>query len=415
MDGYARKRGAAGSVAPRKGYNVGFKDATTARDQNAQFCNRIGCNGRIKYSSQNTKIGSFDKAKCSKPSFRSSNGNEIAENSSRCGSVMTREKSSYLDSKRKLSSQLGFDPSESSQSGDSEAPELISSPGRSPKSHHSGPMNKSGEVAMQKIGSSSVPSNIRSRKMFQNKSGSNKQNTHTASSVPSISKSSGLGTLNSSNRSRCLRNLQCNSISDVVPPSCSSSGSKPAGKNVIKKKSPETESSLSRRGRQTTSAASVDGHVSTSTRGISISDSRRSSFTSGEESSSSAASVRTGRSTNVNKNRMRLSYRQNGRNSSFCREPAVRSSQFPDSEPRINVGGPSLLQQFSANGSSSGSSSYSLSSSNDDNQSTLMPFTSAELGFSHLVNRDGLQRYNMDGIAEVLFLLCIEFHRSLFV
>ncbi|KAI3453961.1 hypothetical protein Pfo_010624 [Paulownia fortunei] len=405
MDGYSGKRGAAGIMAPRKGYNVGFKDATTDRDQNAQFCNRIGCSGRIKYSSQNTKIGGSDKAKCSKPTFCSSNGNEMIGNSSRSSSVMTRAKSSYLGSKRNLSSQLEFDPSESSQSGDSEAPELMSSPSRSPSRHHSGSMNKSGEVTMAEIGSSSVPSNIRSQKLFQHKSGSSNQNTRPASSVPSISKSSGPGTINSRNKSRYgPRNMKCNSISEGVPPSCSSSESKCAGKNVMKKRSPEGESSLSRRGRQTTAAASVDGHVFASTSGISISDSRRSSCASGEDSNG-AASVRTRRSMNVNNSGVRLSYRQNGRSSSSLREPAVRISQFPDSELHIHVGGPSSLRRFSANGSSSGSSSYSLSSSNDDNQSTMMPFTSAELGFTHLMNRDALQRYNMDGIAEVLLAL----------
>ncbi|KAL0407893.1 UNVERIFIED_CONTAM: putative E3 ubiquitin-protein ligase HIP1 [Sesamum radiatum] len=263
-------------------------------------------------------------------------------------------------------------------------------------------MNSPREVNMAEIGSSSLPSNTRSREKLQHKSGLNSQ---PASAVPSVSQNSGLGTLNSSNRSRYgLRNMKCNSISDVVSASCSSSESKSAGKNVMKKRSQEGESSLSRR-RQMNSAASIDGNVFASTSGISISGSRHSSFTPGEDSTP-ATSVRTRRSTNINNSRMRLSYRPNGRNGSSVRESAFGVSQFPDSEMPINIGGPRSSQQFTATGSSSGSSSYSLSSRNDDdNQSTLMPFTSAELGFSHLMNRDSLPRYNMDGIAEVLLAL----------
>lgn len=390
------------SRAPRKGYNVGSRDADSVQDQNIQFCNRIGCNGRIKYGNQNTKTGSSEKAKSSQSSICSLNGNGVIETSSRSGSVMAREKSSYLDSKRKLSSQLGFDQSESSISGDSEATQSMSSPGTSPTSYHSGSTNKSGQVPAAKTGS--VPSSVRSRKKVQYTPGSNKQNTQTASAVPSTCKSSDLGTLNSSNRSRCLKNLKCNSISDAAPPSCLLSGSKSPSKNVMKKRSLEGDSSVAGRGRQTTAAATFGGRVSSSSSGASTSEYRRSSCTSGVDSSISA-SVRTGGSAAVNKSRMRLSYRPSGRNTSCYRESSVRISQYPNSEPPRNVGRTRLLQHHSANASTSGSSSYSLSSSNDDSRSTLMPYTSAEHGYSHLVNRDTIQRYNMDGIAEVLLAL----------
>ncbi|KAI3468429.1 hypothetical protein Pfo_025092 [Paulownia fortunei] len=395
MDRCSGKRGAGGLVTPRKAYTVAFKDAATEGDQNAQFCNRIGCSGRIK-SSQNTKIGSSDKAKCSKPSFRSSNGNEITGKSSRSSSVMTSAKKLYVDSKRKLCSQLKFDPSESSISSKSDAPELMSS-SSSLAGYESESMKKSGEVTMtETVGSSSVSSNARPRKIFHHKSGLHNQNTPPASTIPSASKSSALGPFNRSNGSRYLK---CNSISDVVPPTCSPVESESVGKNVMKKGSLEGESSLSRGRRKPTAASPIDRHVSPSTSGISISDSRRSSSVS-EEDSSGAASVWTRRSRNVN-TRMRFSYRQNGRNSSSVREPAVSVSQIPDNEIPSNVGGRSSLRQFSA----SGSRSFSLSSSNGDNPSAALPFTSAEHGFTHLMNHDVLRRYNMDGIAEVLLAL----------
>ncbi|KAK6116956.1 hypothetical protein DH2020_049331 [Rehmannia glutinosa] len=287
MDGYSGKRGAGGTIAPRKGYNVGLKNASTDRDQNGQFCNRIGCSGRIKY--QNTKIGSSDKAKFSKPSFSSSNRNEMIGNSSRSSYV---QKSSYLDSERKSN--------------------LIRQKVANQEStkHHLTSKNKLEEVTNAKYGNSSVPSKIGSRKMFHHNSGSNNnQNTQPSSSVSSVSKRSGVGTVNSSNNIKSrygLKNLKCNSISD-----CSSSESKSAGKSVMKT-GQEGESSLSRRWRQ-------NGQFSASTSGISISDSGRSSFASGD--SKDAGSVRTRRSMNVNNSRTRLSYRQNGRNGSSLREP----------------------------------------------------------------------------------------------
>lgn len=284
---------------------------------------------------------------------------------------MTKAKRSVLDPKRKLASKSEFEPSESSQSGDS-------------SSDHSGSTNTSREA---KFGNSSVPSSVRPRKMLQHKQGPNVQNTQVASSV---TKSSGVGTLSSSNKSRCLKNLKCNSISDVVP-------SKLAAKNVMKKKSPEAESSLSRRGRNTTA---------TSSSGVSVSAPRRSSWMTGEDSGG-ATSVRTRRSTYVNQNRTGLSYRQNVRSTPLGREPSFR---FPGSGQPTRVGSSSLLQQ-SANGSSSGSSSYSLSIGNDENRS---PFTSVDLGFGHLMNRDALHLYNMDGMSEVLFFLCVVSRHSWF-
>ncbi|CAI9783598.1 unnamed protein product [Fraxinus pennsylvanica] len=316
-------------------------------DQNAQFCNRIGCSGRIKYS-QNTKIGILDKAKCAKPSLE--NGKEITRNTSRTCSMMTSAKKSYIDPK---SSRVGFDSSESSTSSKSE------------------------------IGSSSVSSNIRSQKVFHRKSGSIKQNTLPASSVPSVPKISGLGACNSGNRSRCsLRNLKCNSISDDVRRSCSSSESQSSRKDEMKKRSSEGESSSSCGWKKTNTALSFNGRDSRSTNGISISDSRHGSWTP-QEDVSGAASVRTQRPTNRN-SRARLSNQHSG-----------NISRFYQPETPINV---------DDHGSSSGQSSYSLSSNSGDNLSSLMTSTSMGFDTTGLVN-DALQLHNMDGVAEILLAL----------
>ncbi|XP_042067968.1 E3 ubiquitin-protein ligase MBR2-like isoform X2 [Salvia splendens] len=369
MNGYSSKRGVATSRAPRKGIS-----SSSSHDQNVQFCNRIGCSGRIKYGNQNMKIRSSDNGKSPKSSFCSSNGNGAVEALSKSGSVVIREKASYLDTKKRLP----FDQPESSQSGDSEASQSTSSPGSA---------SKSGQNPVAKNGSGSVPSSVRTRKRVQNMSGSNKQNTQTASSVSPTTNSG-------NNRSRCLKNLKCNVVSDSVPPpNCSSSGSKSPCKNVMRKRSLEGVSSEPGRGRQTV----VSTHASSSSSSASVSASGADSTTSG--------SARTGGSSNVNKSRStRLSSRQNGRNTSSLRESSLRVSH---PEPPRSTGRPRLSQQYSPNAPSSGLSSYNLSpsSNSDDNRSTLMPYTVMEPGYSHFVNRDMLQRYNMDGIAEVLLAL----------
>ncbi|KAL3844331.1 hypothetical protein ACJIZ3_001734 [Penstemon smallii] len=337
MEGYSGKRGASGLMAPRKGHTIPFKDSATERDQNSQFCNRIGCSGRIKYT-QNPKIGSTsDKGKCSQPSFHSSNGNKIIMNPSRNSPITTSAKKSYIDSKRKSSSQLELDPSESSRTLSSESKIQSES------------MKKSGKFTVTEVGSSSVSSNIGPRKIYHPKSESYNQNTPPAS----ISKCSSMGPFSSSNGSR--------------------SESKSLGKEVMKQKVTQGESSLSRLGRKTSN-------------GISISDSRPRSSASGEDSSSA---VRTRRSMNLN-TRWRLSYRQNGRNSLSVRENGL--SQIFGNEITANV-------------SSSGSSSFSFSTSNGDNSSATLPFNSSEFGFTRFMNHESLTRYNMDGFAEVLLAL----------
>ncbi|XP_041994605.1 E3 ubiquitin-protein ligase MBR2-like [Salvia splendens] len=377
MNGYSSKRGVATSRAPRKGVS-----SSSAQDQNVQFCNRIGCSGKIKYGNQNTKIRSSDNGKSPKSSFCSSDGNGAVEALSKSGSVVIREKASYLDTKKRLA----FDQPESSQSGDSEASQSTSSPGRSLAAHNSGSASKSGQNPVARNGSGSVPSSVRTRKKVQNTSGSNKQNTQTASAVSPT-------TNRGNNRSRCLKNLKCNVVSDAVPPTCSSSGSKSPCKNVTRKRSLEGVSSEPGRGRQTV----VSTHASSSSSSASVSASGADSTTSG--------SVRTGGSGNVNKSRStRLSSRQNGRNTSSLRESSLRISH---PEPPRSTGRPRLSQQYSPNAPSSGLSSYSLSpsSNSDGNRSTLMPDSVMGHGYSHFVNRDMLQRYNMDGIAEVLLAL----------
>ncbi|KAL0324025.1 UNVERIFIED_CONTAM: putative E3 ubiquitin-protein ligase HIP1 [Sesamum calycinum] len=360
MDRFSDKRGDSGLVTPRKRYAVGLKDKASEGDQNAKFCNRIGCSGEIKYT-HNTKIGSSDKAKSSKPSIRPSNVNEVTRKSSTTSAVMTSARKSYLDSKRKLPSQLKSGSPGSSPLNVSEASGLMSSPS-SLNGYRSESMKKSGNVTVTEAGRSSLSSKVRPRKAFHRESGIAGRNG--------------------------LRNTKSNSISDVLPPNCSPLKPESRGKNMMKKRSSDAESGASRTGRKMAAASPVDRHLLSSSSGISISDSRRNSSSSGSrEEMTGDASLWTRRSMNVN-TRMRPSYERSRRNSSSVREPSINISQIPDSETPFNVGSQNPLCQFSENDSSSSGDT-----------------SSASTGLGLATNHEVFHRRNMDNIAEELLAL----------
>lgn len=398
MDRSSGKRGAGGSVTPRKTYTAtSFKEAASEGNQSAQFCNRIGCSGRIKFN-QTARIGISDKSKYSKPSFRTSSGNEVAGKSSRSNSVVTTAQRSCLDSSRKMLSQVTSDSSGSSLSTESETPGVVSSPSNLNR-YQSVSMTSSREVNMTEAGSSSASTSVVPQKTVRYKSGLRNQSTSAASPVTSASKSSALEPFNRINGSRYgLRNLRCNSVSDAIPPSCSQLESESVRKNFIKKRSSEGESSSSNRGRTNTASPNIDRHTSPSTTGVSTSDLAYSSSAPVDDSSGSSSTWNR-RSTNVNA-RMRFSSRQDGRNSSAIREPSVSFSRN-DYEIPLNVSDGRSSQQFSV----SGSRSHRRSSNNSENSSSRTSFASAESGSTHVMNRDVLRRFNMDGIAEVAAFL----------
>lgn len=280
MDQCSDKRDAGVLAMRRKGY-ASFKDIATEEDPNAQFCNRIGCHGRIKYG-QNAKSGGSNKPKVSKPCSRSSNGNEIIGKSTRSSSVITRAKKSNPDSKRK-SPPSKFEPSESNVSSESEAPGIMSWPG----SRTEYPSESlTADVMGTESGSSRTSSNVRPRRIFHHKSSIQNQNTPPASAV-----------LLDSRSSYSLRNMKRNSVSGNNKPARDSSlESESVGKNKMKRIS-SGESSLSHRAVGNTNNAS---HVSSSTSGICISNSSHCSNSSGEDNSRAASTVLPQRSTNEN-------------------------------------------------------------------------------------------------------------------
>ncbi|KAL2548142.1 RING/U-box superfamily protein [Forsythia ovata] len=398
MDEYSGKRAVRGVVVPKKGSGIALKDTAKNMEQNAQFCSRLGCSGRIKYT-QNTKSGSSIKAKCPRPSVHSSNDKKIVGNLSRMYPAVNNAKKSGPDSKRKFSSQLDIDPSESS-SASGETPDPMPSPSRIQAAYHSESRDAKTRngMAMDR-GSSRVTSNIRPRKISNRNSGSCSENNQ-LDSIPPVSESSGLRARNCGNKTRYgLRSLKCNSISDVVPRSCSTLDSKPSMKDVVKKTNPGGQSSTSHGAKQTTAVSSIDGHVPPSTSGISISTPRHNRSWARREDGNGVLSVRTRRLTNINTTTRRSN--QHNANGSSLREPVVSVSQLPQPELPVDAGSHNS-SGYSANVSSIGSSSYSLSSSNGNNLSSVMP---AELGITHLMHPNALQRRNIEGIAEVLLAL----------
>ncbi|KAI5655455.1 hypothetical protein M9H77_32642 [Catharanthus roseus] len=303
MDELSGKRCVGGLVLSRKSPSLISRDITNNSKQDAQFCNRIGCSGRLKYS-KTTTVSSTEKPKYSKPAFRNSSDNK-------------------------------------------------------------------------------------SVRVFRHKPVSGCQNVQPGPSVSSSSSSSSSGAKSNSHGSKYgLKNLKCNSISDVIPQASSRSESK-VNKRDGMKRSPEGESSSSLRGTRSSSITYEERRFPLSTTGISISSPRR---TRPPSNDSSTAAARSRRSLNAN-TRMRFSNLEN-----FNVTPRTQSTpnvlvlSQPDTE--IDPGVNSLSNQ------SNDLSSYSTSDSSSDDSPSIMPLTSVEQGVTH-----ALRRYNLDGVAEMLMAL----------
>lgn len=399
MDDYSGKRVNTELVVSRKGSGlrpgVAFRDTANNRDRNAQFCNRLGCRGRLN-SMKGAQLGSLDKPKSSRPSpFTSSSGKEIIGSSSNTAPSV---KKSLQTPRKKLSAHLETDSSENS--GVPEEPEvleLIPAPKIQRGLHPEAEDTESAGIAHMEGGSSSIASNTRPRRNFHQKPGFPNQATLMGSSAALTSNTAGQGARHGANGSRYgLRNLRCNSISDVMP-SCSSSESNLTRKKDIgKKRLSEVESSSSARGKKMGGPSSEYGRSSVPSNGISISDSRRAkNWTPSRDNS--VASVRTRRSNN------RASSSNQGIQKNLSpTDASIRTQQMPQPEISIGTNDSSLSHQFSVASPSSFLNSYSQPGSSSESLHSILPTSPTEVGSSRSsMNRDTLRRYNMDGIAEV--------------
>ncbi|XP_022730917.1 probable E3 ubiquitin-protein ligase HIP1 isoform X3 [Durio zibethinus] len=216
MDGYTGKRAVDELVIRSKGSGLILKDHGNNRERNAQFCNRIGCSGRLN-STKGIPNGCSEKAKSSKPSYRpSSSGKEIIGSSSRVYTAVSNNRKSSKNLQKKPSFQLETDSCETiSVHDEPEVSELVSPPGKiqrglQPESEDA----DSREVTVMEVGSSSVASNTRQRRNFIQRSGSGNQDTRASPSVTLASRSASQATY--ANTSRQTRNWPPNRDSGVA-------------------------------------------------------------------------------------------------------------------------------------------------------------------------------------------------------
>uniref|UniRef100_A0A0V0IG89 RING-type E3 ubiquitin transferase n=1 Tax=Solanum chacoense TaxID=4108 RepID=A0A0V0IG89_SOLCH len=388
MDVYSGKRAKNGLVAPRRG----LRDTADSRDEDVQLRSRLECSGRLNHL-KSSCVGAKEKSRSFKPTFNASNGKDVVGSSSRTSSVLS-VRNAREESHIKSFSQVGNDQSEiSSLNGVPEVTEQIQSlPEYQLNISSAARDTRSSKARSTEAGHSSGTSSCKPRKIVCHKSGSYNQHTPMHASVSSQSKaidsekrpcSSGAG--------YGLRNLKCKSISDVLPNNCSTSESRFSRRDMVKRRNSDGESTSSSKGKKVSGALPKGGDVIRPTRGISISDSRSGkNFDIREDSR--AVSVRTRRSMNVP--RLRDSVRDSS--SGF-----FQNSPQPES-PNFSLQSSS---QFFSDASSSDSSAFSFPGNDVEDLPAGVSGTSAQLGINQLMNRDALQRYNMDGVAQVLLAL----------
>ncbi|KAK1386132.1 E3 ubiquitin-protein ligase MBR1 [Heracleum sosnowskyi] len=366
MDRFSSKRTVGRLCVPKKTSSLVLRDAADNKNGDAQFCNRLGCSGRLNYAKA-AHIGSSSKSKSWRPSTHLTTGKETGgSSSSSSSSVVNNAKIRFPDSRRKLPSKLETVTSESSSTQD-EIEELIVAPRTNTRGSQSGEPREaeSGKAASVKVGSSTMIPKARNQYTFGKRPGLANQDA-LASSSSSSSESNGQRVRGSAFASRHgLRNLRT-SISDALRPSCSLSESNSSKRDTMKKRNSEGESSYSGEGKKKMSGQPSDSApISNSTNDFTFPDSRR--IRNWPSRENGGTSVRSRRLANIN-----IRSPINGNIVS-----SAESSVMPQSERNIPVNANSLHEEA---------------------------FT-GDLGIDSLMNSDGSRHYNMDGIAEVLLAL----------
>lgn len=398
MEEYSSRRSSGGLAITRRGPSLVLRDsADNNRDRNVQVCSRVGCSSRLN-SMKEAQTGSPSKVKTSKTPFRSSaQGKESIGSSSRTMASPITTKKSFSGSKKKLSSHLDTDSETCSLQEESEE---VS--GKSQMRVHPEPEdNDHSEATSSEAGSSSSGSTSRFLKRNTPRFGLGRQDSAASSSASFGFKPANQGarTGGTSTSRYNLRQLKCNSISDVVP-----SGSSPSLESNLSRKRDtggrkrigEAESSLSVRGKKINGSMLDDRRNDYSNRGISISDSRRTRSSS--PGNNDAAPVRTRRLSA----RTRLSNQE-----SRDRLPLVESARMSPSSPQPDLSTDeidfSLENQFSGQTSANSLSSLGRPGSGSEHMRTNRSSGPYDAGIARsFMNRDTLRQYNLDGIAEVL-------------
>ncbi|CAJ1972200.1 unnamed protein product [Sphenostylis stenocarpa] len=369
MGEYSGSRGVNGVVVPRKRMSHAFRDTANTRERTGQICSKLGCSSRANIP-EVAQVRSSEKGKSLRPSFQSSSSRKETIGSFPRSTSNPAKR--IMEPRKKLSSQFEIDSSETSSVQDEpELPELISSSVailRGPKSR--GGSSESSNVRLMEVGSSSALSNTRSQSNLNQRPGLRGQETKSTGSVRhAVASKYG------------VRNIRCNSISDVIP-AASKDSSLNRRKDTSKKRNCEGESSSTVRGKITI-GSSLEGRNSASRNGISISDSRRSRNT--PHRNTSMAPVRTQRS---------VSGHVRGRFSSQGKDNPLATS------------GDGISYRTSVDTPLSCSSSYDTSGNSSEQLSGVTPLSPAEEDITHSpINRYSFRHINMGSIEEVLLAL----------
>ncbi|KAK6912360.1 Zinc finger, RING-type [Dillenia turbinata] len=399
MDDCTAKRAARFNV-PGRSSGLILRDTTRDKDQNVQFCTRLGCSGRIN-SMMGSHSGYSEKSKSVRTTCRYSSGKEIVGSSSRTSPPMTNSRNSRLEPLKKHSPQLESDSSEtSSVQGDSEVLDLVNSPENVQQRFATASGNNEPCKVFEEAGCSNKASSTRLTRKYYPKAGLGDKGT----SLSIASKSFHQSAKPSANTSRYnMKNLRCNSVSDVIATDCSSSDANLSrSKDTGRKRSFAGDRSSTSRGKNPTTGPMREGHSLVSRPGISISESRQTRNWN-HNGENGVTSVRTRRSVNGITGTGLSSHRNNGTSSS---ESTRGIPLMP--QPEVALGGDdaSTSDFFGLETSRSCSGSFGQPGSSNDNLSSSMPTSPREASLTYsLINRDSFRRYNMDGIAEVLLAL----------
>ncbi|KAJ0265947.1 RING/U-box superfamily protein [Hirschfeldia incana] len=374
MDGCTGKRSVDRMVLPRKASGPVLRENMKKKDEKSvPFCSRIACSAKVT-STKGTSIGStVDKKKVGRP------GKEIVGSSSQTpgGFGYLRKPAIGTTGRRQPSSNVDTGSSETSSVHEDHPAALEPIlPRLKTKRGAISNVQSQNTVSGEVVGSSSRGS-IRSSHQ------KSVLGTRDTPMGPSVSSSSGSDqTVRGGMSKNGLRNLKCSSVSDVLPTK-SSSGTKVS---AIKKKNSDGESSSSSQGNKS-SMSVIKGRNQSSTQGngITVSDNRRNRMVPTIRDSSVVSS----------------SGRRSGNSGRPGRLGAVASSASSRQTPQ-----PATTTNPTPSLSSSSSNSHSRPNSSTGWLSSIMPVSPSEADpSSSLVNRDGLSRYNIDGIAEVLLAL----------
>lgn len=369
MDEHSIKRGIDGMAVPRKRTGLVLRDTANTRDRNGQICSRLG-----RSSTANTpkvaQVRSSEKGKSLRPSMQSfSSGKEVIGSSRR---TTTNPAKPLIEPRKTSTSQ--FETGSSVTSSGHDEPEIsqlnplpvkfstgLQAEGKGTKSAE-GKGTKSTNVIRMKVGKSNAVSDLRSQRNLNQRPGLRQQEIESVGPVTQAVSSK-----------YKLRNLRCNTISDAIPSSCSTSDSTLNRKKaVIKKGNSGEDSSSTVKGKKTT-GPSPEGLNSGSRNCISISDARRSRNIP-SHSDNSRASVRTKKS---------VSSYARGRFSSQGNENPRETNESP-------VGSPGILCHASEETPVSRPNSYRRPDTGSEELCGIMRTSLEEYDTPHsLINQDG--------------------------